>query len=140
MKIRTALITFATAGFLASPLAIAQGQPQPQEQQQQQQQQEAQPMPQEQEAPEVSDSQVEAFVDAYVAVNDVREDYTERLQNAEDQEEAQQLQQEANDAMSDAIAESGMDVEEYQEVAMAVNADPEVREQVTEMLEERGAL
>jgi len=136
MKIRTALIAFATAGFLASPLAIAQGQPQ----QQQQQQQEAQPMPEQQEAPEVSDAQVEAFVDAYVAVNDVREEYTERLQNAEDQEQAQQLQQEANDAMSDAIAESGMDVEEYQEVAMAVNADPDVREQVTEMLEERGAL
>jgi|GEM_PF-1745010 len=138
MKIRTAIIAFATAGMMASPLVLAQGQPQ--EQQQQQQQQEAQPMPEQQEAPEVSDSQVEAFVDAYVAVNDVREEYTERLQNAEDQEEAQQLQQEANDAMSEAIADSGMDVEEYQEVAMAVNADPDVREQVTEMLEERGAL
>ncbi|MDQ2068684.1 DUF4168 domain-containing protein [Natronospira bacteriovora] len=136
MTIRKTLIAFAATAFVASPLAMAQGQPP----QQQQQQQQAQPMPQEQEAPEVSDAQVEAFVDAYVAVNEVREEYTERLQNAADQEQAQQLQQEANEEMTAAINDSGMDVEEYQEVAMAVNADADVREQVTEMLEERGAL
>ncbi|MEA5446357.1 DUF4168 domain-containing protein [Gammaproteobacteria bacterium AB-CW1] len=136
MKIRTTAFAILTAGFIASPLAMAQGQP-PQEQQQQQQQQ---PMPQQQEAPEVTDDQINAFVDAYIAVNEVREEYTERLQNADDQEHAQELQQEANDAMTSAIADAGLEIEEYQEVAMAVNADSEIREQVTEMLEERGAL
>lgn len=141
MTIRKTLIAFAAAGFVASPLAMAQGQPQeqpPQERPPQEQQQ--QQMPQQQEAPEVTDAQVESFVDAYVAVNEVREEYTERLQNAEDQEKAQELQQEANEAMTAAITDSGMEVEEYQEVAMAVNADPDIRDQVTEMLEERGAL
>jgi GTP1/Obg family GTP-binding protein len=137
MTTRKTLTAFAVAAFVASPMAIAQGQERPPQEQQQQQQQ---PMPQEQEAPEVTDAQVEAFVDAYVAVNEVREEYTERLQNAEDQEKAQQLQQEANEAMTAAISDSGMEVEEYQEVAMAVNADAEVRDQVTEMLEERGAM
>ena len=128
MKIRNILTALITAGFLASPMAMAQGE------------QQAQPMPQQQEAPEVSESQINAFVEAYIAVNEVREDYTARLQEAEDQEQAQQLQQEANDAMTAAIEDNGMSIEEYQEVAMAVNADADVREQVTTMLEERGAL
>jgi len=128
MKMSKYIMSLAFAALIASPMAIAQ------------QGQEAQPMPQQQEAPEVTDEQVQAFVDAYVAVNDVREEYTARMQEAEDQEEAQALQMEANEAMSAAIEESGLSVEEYQEVAMAVSADPEVREQVTQMLEERGAL
>lgn len=128
MKIRNILTALITAGFLASPMAMAQGE------------QQAQPMPQQQEAPEVSESQINAFVEAYIAVSEVREDYTARLQEAEDQEQAQQLQQEANDAMTAAIEDNGMSIEEYQEVAMAVNADADVREQVTTMLEERGAL
>jgi transcription initiation factor IIF auxiliary subunit len=128
MKIRNILTALITAGFLASPMAMAQGE------------QQAQPMPQQQEAPEVSESQINAFVEAYIAVSEVREEYTARLQEAEDQEQAQQLQQEANDAMTAAIEDNGMSIEEYQEVAMAVNADADVREQVTTMLEERGAL
>ncbi len=128
MKIRNILTALITAGFLASPMAMAQGE------------QQAQPMPQQQEAPEVSESQINAFVEAYIAVNEVREEYTARLQEAEDQEQAQELQQEANEAMTAAIEDNGMSIEEYQEVAMAVNADADVREQVTTMLEERGAL
>jgi len=128
MKIRNVLTALITAGFLASPMAMAQGE------------QQAQPMPQQQEAPEVSESQINAFVEAYIAVNEVREEYTARLQEAEDQEQAQELQQEANEAMTAAIEDNGMSIEEYQEVAMAVNADADVREQVTTMLEERGAL
>ncbi|MCP1726356.1 uncharacterized protein YqfA (UPF0365 family) [Natronospira proteinivora] len=130
MKLNKTILTLALTALLASPLALAQ----------QGQQQQAQPMPQEQEAPEVSDEQIASFVDAYVAVNDVREEYTARLQEAEDQEEAQALQMEANDAMTAAIEDSGLSVEEYQNVAMAVSADSDVREQVTQMLEERGVL
>lgn len=136
MKTRHILMSIAAASLLASPMLMAQGQPQ-QGQQQGQQQQQQQPMPQQQEAPEVSDEQIEDFVDAYTAVQDVRKDYTEQMQNAEDQEEAQALQQEANEALESAITETGMEVEAYQEVAMAVNADEEVREKVTTMLDER---
>lgn len=142
MKTGKILIASAAAAFLISPLALAQQQQPPQQQPPQEQeqppQQEAQPMPQEEEIPDVSESQIDAFVDAHVAVNDVREEYTERLQAAEDQEEAQQLQQEANEAMTSAIEDSGMDVEEYEEVAMAVNADPEVRDEVMQRLDEEG--
>ena len=138
MKLTKISITTLMAGLLATPMVMAQEPPPQEEQPPQEQQEEAQPMPQEQEVPEVSDEQIDAFVEAHVNVNEVREEYTQRLQEAEDQEEAQQLQQEANQAMTDAIEDSGMDIEEYEEVAMAVNADPEVRDDVMERLEEAG--
>lgn len=138
MTIRKVLAALMISGFVASPAAFGQAQGQ---QGQQGQQQEAQPMPQEQqEAPDVSDEQIEQFVDAYINLSDVREDYTTRVQEAEDQEEAQAIQEEANEAMTAAIEDAGLSMEEYQEVAMAINADSEIRERVTSMLEERDAL
>lgn len=135
MTIRKVLAALMISGFVASPAAFGQAQGQ------QGQQQEAQPMPQEQqEAPDVSDEQIEQFVDAYINLSDVREDYTTRVQEAEDQEEAQAIQEEANEAMTAAIEDAGLSMEEYQEVAMAINADSEIRERVTSMLEERDAL
>lgn len=89
------------------------------------------------EIPEVSEAEIEAFVDAYVALNEVREEYNRQLTEAEDQDTARELQLEANEAMVDAIEETGMSPEEYQQVATAVNADPEVRDRVSQLLDER---
>lgn len=97
-------------------------------------------VPQQDSVPDVSEEQIEAFVQAYVRLSEVREEYTARVQAAEDQEEARQLQQEANEAMTTAIEETGLSVEEYQQVALAINADAELRDRVTEMLSEEGAL
>lgn len=90
--------------------------------------------------PDVSEEQIEAFAQAYVQLSQVREEYTARVQAAENQEQARELQQEANDAMTAAIEEAGLSVEEYQQVALAINANAELRERVTEMLSEEGAL
>lgn len=90
--------------------------------------------------PDVSEEQIEAFVQAYIQLSQVREEYTARVQAAEDQEEARELQQEANDAMTTAIEEAGLSVEEYQQVALAINANAELRERVTERLSEEGVL
>lgn len=141
MQKRNLIIAAITAGLAASPMLLAQQQPpqeQPPQEQQPPQEEQTQPMPQEQEVPDVSEEQIDQFVEAHIAVNDVREEYTDQLQEAEDQEEAQQLQQEANQAMTSAIEDTGMDVEEYEEVAMAVNADPDVRNEVMERLDEEG--
>jgi hypothetical protein len=101
----------------------------------------AEPMPQQQNTlPEVSEEQIQAFVQAYVSLSEVREEYSTRVQEAENQEEARQLQQEANNAMTTAIEDAGLTVEEYQQVALAINANAEIRERVTEMLSEQGAL
>ncbi|WP_018141928.1 MULTISPECIES: DUF4168 domain-containing protein [unclassified Thioalkalivibrio] len=90
-----------------------------------------------QEAPEVdlSEEDIDTFVSAFVAVQEVREDFADRLQGAEDETEAQSMQQEAQDEMVSAVEDAGMSVEEYNEVAMALQNDPELMQEVQERAE-----
>lgn len=90
-----------------------------------------------QQAPEVdlSEQEIDTFVTAFVAVQGVREDFADRLQNAEDETEAQSMQQEAQDEMVNAVEDAGMSVEEYNEVAMALQNDPELMQEVQERAE-----
>ncbi|WP_019625665.1 DUF4168 domain-containing protein [Thioalkalivibrio sp. ALJT] len=90
-----------------------------------------------QEAPSVdlSEQDIDTFVSAFVAVQEVREDFANRLQSAEDETEAQSMQQEAQDEMVSAVEDAGMSVEEYNEVAMALQNDPELMQEVQERAE-----
>jgi uncharacterized iron-regulated membrane protein len=134
MKFSKLIIASIVTGLAASPMVMAQVQ----QQQQQEQQQQQQPMPQEQPEPiEVEEADLEAFADAYIEISDLREEYTERLQAAEDQEAAHELQQEANQAMTAAIEDAGLDIQDYQEIATALSADPDLRDRVTELVAER---
>lgn len=80
----------------------------------------------------VTDQTVDTFVDAFVAVQGIREDFTERLHGASDEAEAQALQQEAQEEMMRAVEQSGMSVQEYNEVAMELQNDPALMERVQE--------
>lgn len=80
---------------------------------------------------------LEKFADAYVDVGEIHREYSERLQGAEQTEDAQRLQQEANDEMVEAIQQSGLEVQEYSAVAAALERDPEMREKVVGMIEQR---
>lgn len=83
------------------------------------------------------DETLEQFADAYVEVGEIHREYSERLQGAEATEDAQELQQQANDEMVEAIQASGLEVQEYSAVAAALERDPDMREQVVGMIEER---
>ena len=85
----------------------------------------------------MTEQTVDAFVDAFVAVQEIREDFSERLQSATDEAEAQAMQQEAQEQMIQAVEESGMSVQEYNEVAMALQNDPELMQQVQEKAAEQ---
>lgn len=101
---------------------------------QQQQQERPQPqMPQQQQADiDVSDAEVDKFANVYNQTADVRQEYTQKLQNAEDQEEAQQIQREANEEIKAVIEESPLTVERYQEIARATAQDTELRQRILE--------
>lgn len=76
---------------------------------------------------EVSDQDVENFADAYVAVQTINQQYTEKLQNVEEAEKATALQQEARDKMAGAVKEAGLTISDYQEIAQAAGQDEELR-------------
>lgn len=105
--------------------------PQPQQERPQPQ------MPQQQQANvDVSDAEVQKFADVYNETAEVRQEYTQKLQNAEDQQEAQQIQREANEEIKAVIEDSPLTVERYQEIARATAQDTELRQRILEATEQ----
>jgi hypothetical protein len=85
----------------------------------------------------LTDQTLDTFVHAFVAVQDVLEDYTERLHSASEEREAQELQLEAQERMVRAVEAAGMSVQEYNEVVVALQNDPELMQRVQQKAMER---
>jgi len=79
---------------------------------------------------DVSESQLESFAEARTAITEIQQDYSQRLQNANDPEKANALQQEANEEMISAVQETGLDVESFNTIAMAIQNDPELQQKL----------
>lgn len=105
----TALLAFSTAGIT-------------------QQQQQAAPAD-----VEVSESDLKQFAEARTAITEIQQDYSQRLQNADDPEKANALQQEANAEMISAVEDTGLDVESFNTIAMAIQNDPELQQQLQQI-------
>jgi len=86
---------------------------------------------------EVDEANLEKFADAYIDVGEIHNEYSQLLQEVEAPEQAQELQQEANDKMVEAIQANDLEVQEYSEIAAAIEQNPEMRERVVGMIEQR---
>lgn len=93
--------------------------------------QQAQPEP-----VDVSDQQLEQFADAQVEISTIQQDFAGRLQEVEDPEKAHELQLEANEQMTQAVEDAGLDVESFNQIAMAIQNDPELQQKLTELLQQ----
>jgi len=82
---------------------------------------------------DVSDAELQSFAEARTAITEIQQDYSQRLQGADDPEKANALQQEANEEMIAAVQETGLDVESFNTIAMAVQNDPELQQQLQEI-------
>jgi GTP1/Obg family GTP-binding protein len=100
----------------------------------QEQQSQAQTAPQQQNI-DVSDQQLKQFADAQAEIAGIQQDFSSRLQNVEDPEKARELQRQANEEMTSAVEEAGLDVESFNQIAMAIQNDPELQQKLTEMLQ-----
>jgi hypothetical protein len=69
------------------------------------------------------------FTKAYLEVMEVREEMEERMMGAATQEEAQQIQMEANQKMVAVIEEKEFTPQRYTEITNILNADEELREE-----------
>lgn len=87
---------------------------------------------------EFSDQQLESFVVAALAVDELIREWNPRIQAAENEEQAAQLREEANAALLETISETeGMTVEDYQEIGRAAQADPELAARINEIYQEK---
>lgn len=86
---------------------------------------------------DVSDQQLEQFVEAQVAIIEIQQDYTVRLQEVDDPDRAHELQVQANEEMTDAVTDAGLDVESFNSIAMAIQNSPELQQRLTDMLDDQ---
>jgi hypothetical protein len=88
-----------------------------------------------QQAPmEFSETDLQTFASVQGDLDTIRADYSAQLEAASDQEQAAQLQQEASQLMIEAVEAAGIEVETYNNIALALQSDPELRDEVAAML------
>jgi hypothetical protein len=86
-------------------------------------------------AEDFDDEQLQQFADASQEIAVISQDYTERLQEADDEEAQQEVRTEANDKMVEVVEDSGLDVDTFNAIGQAIQQDPELMERVQEMAE-----
>jgi hypothetical protein len=83
---------------------------------------------------QISEKQVDQFVDAYLTVQLIGQKYQAEIQAAGDQAKAKDLQQEAREKMQTAISDSGIAMQKYREISLAANQDEALRGRISEKL------
>ncbi|MFN2359587.1 MAG: DUF4168 domain-containing protein [Marinobacter sp.] len=81
-----------------------------------------------------SDEELKQFVEAQEGINEIRDEYMEKIEAADSQQKAQELQMEANDEMATVIEDAGMDIPTYNSIATAYNSEPKVRNRVDALM------
>lgn len=84
-----------------------------------------------------SDDQLQQFADASQNIASISQDYTEQLQNASGDEQQQEIRQQANEEMVEAVQDSGMSVEEFNSVGQAIQQNPQLMQRVQGMVQEQ---
>ncbi len=83
---------------------------------------------------EVSDSHLALYIQAATRVEEIRQDVQQQMGQAESTEQAQAMQEEAMQEMVNAVQSFGMTVDEYNQIAAAVQQSPELQQRLQELL------
>ncbi|GHE20647.1 DUF4168 domain-containing protein [Halomonas urumqiensis] len=84
-------------------------------------------------AQDFSDDQLQQFADASEEIAVISQEYTQRLQEAEDESAQQEVRMEANEEMVEVVEDSGLDVDTFNAIGQAIQQDPELMQRVQEM-------
>jgi hypothetical protein len=125
MKFSTRFLMLAAllaAGHFAVPAALAQ----------------AQSPLQGSPAPVVSDQRIEATAAALERVASLQQTYRQRLSEATEQADKERIVAEANGALTKAVTDQGLSVEEYASILQAAQNDPALRGKIIERIHQPG--
>jgi hypothetical protein len=85
---------------------------------------------------EFTDQQLESFVVAAMAVDELIKEWNPRIQGAENAEQAAQLREEANAELVEAITRTkGITLEQYQEIGRTARDDPALAARINDIYE-----
>lgn len=127
--VKTSLLTAILATGLVSGATVAQEQGAQSPNSQKMQQQAAPKI-------EVSEQQLDNFVDAYVAVQLIGQQYKSKIQSAGDKAKAQEIQKQARGEMKTAITDTGLALNEYKQIAVAANKNEALRSRISTAINE----
>lgn len=85
-------------------------------------------------AADFRDDDLEKFAEVQKPLQEIRTDYSERLQSTQQPEQAAKLQQEATGKMMEVIEDSGLEVATYNQIAVALQSNPELQAKVKSMM------
>jgi len=97
----------------------------------------ATPAAQAQEAADFGDEKLRSFAQAAVKLTQIRSEYRAQMGSAETDQQRQQLQQQTNQRMAQAVeATDGITIEEYNQIATASRSDEQLAEKVNEYIQD----
>jgi len=123
--------TLSVALLVGAPAAFAQSQSQPAETDQSTY---SNPAASGEAQTDFNDAELRKFVEAQDGINGIRDEYMAKIEEADSQEKAQELQMEANDEMVSVIEDAGLDIPTYNAIATAYNSEPIVRNRVDALM------
>lgn len=85
---------------------------------------------------EVSDADLDKAANAYMEIAEIRESFQENLAGVSDPEKAQELQEQAGEAMVAAVQNNGLDVQAYNQIMEAAQVDEDLRNKLLSRLEQ----
>lgn len=97
------------------------------------------PAQQQQSSMNVSSADVEKFAEIYVDVETTRSELAAEMSGATDPEEAQKVQARMRDEIIGTIEDHGWSLNKYNEVAQAITADRELKEQALDLINQKSS-
>lgn len=88
-------------------------------------------------APAVDDKKLEQFADAYLAIQALQKEAATQQSATKDPNAAQQQQSELQGKMTDAVQKSGLQVNEFNQIAQAMVTDVDLRQRVIAKVQQR---
>ncbi len=86
---------------------------------------------------EISGNILEPFAGAYKEVSEIHTSYEERIVKALDPVQADALQQEANQKMTQAVTDRGMTIEDYNALFQTIQNDPDLKKKFMTVLNQK---
>lgn len=86
-------------------------------------------------ANQFTDEQLQQFANAGQQASSVSQQYSQRLEQAEGEAAKQAVRAEANDKLLEAVQNSGLDIETFNAIGLAVQSDPELAQRVQQQVQ-----
>ena len=84
-----------------------------------------------------SEQKLQQFATAATDVKEVFDEYRPKIKNAESSDQANAMQKEASDKAAKAVKDSGLSVEEYNQINQAIQADEKLYDRVMSIIRDR---